>query len=85
MVCNPAVTDENNAILEPLGTIIQAATKVAAAGKAVAITGCGPMGLMAVAVFKKMGARKIFCVEINAYRAEAAKKMGADLVLNPMY
>jgi len=84
MVCNPAVTDENNAILEPLGTIIQAATKVVATGKTVAITGCGPMGLMAVAVFKKMGARKIFCVEINAYRAEAAKKMGADLVLNPM-
>jgi len=84
MICNPNVAEQNNAILEPLGTVVQAATKVAAAGKNVAITGCGPMGLMAVAVLKKMGARKVLCAEVNAYRAEAAMKMGADRVLNPM-
>ncbi len=83
VVCNPNVSDVNNALLEPLGTVVQAATKVAAAGKIVAIPGCGPMGLMAVAVFKKMGARKVICAEVNDYRAEAARKMGADLVLNP--
>lgn len=83
IVCNPAVSDENNAILEPLGTVVQAATKVAAAGKTVAVTGCGPMGLMAVAVFKKMGARQVICAEINAMRAEAGRKMGADQILDP--
>ena len=44
MVCSPDVSEQNNAILEPLGTVVQAATKVAAAGKTVAVTGCGPMG-----------------------------------------
>lgn len=83
MVCSPDVSEQNNAILEPLGTVVQAATKVAAAGKTVAVTGCGPMGLMAVAVMKKMGARKLICSEINAYRAGAAMKMGADLVIDP--
>ena len=83
VVCNPEVSDVNNALLEPLGTVVLAATKVAPAGKIVAIPGCGPMGLMAVAVFKKMGARKVICAEVNAYRAEAARKMGADMVLNP--
>lgn len=80
---DPNVSDENNAILEPLGTAVLAATKVAAAGKTVAITGCGPIGLMSAAIFKKMGAKKVICVELNEYRAEAAKKMGADIVLNP--
>lgn len=83
MVCNPNVSEKNNAILEPLGTVVQAATKVAAAGKTVAVTGCGPMGLMSIAVMKKMGAKKVICSEINAYRADAAMKMGADLVIDP--
>lgn len=82
-VCNPAVSKENNALLEPLGVAVHAATKIAMGGKTVAITGCGPLGLMAVAVARKLGAGKIICVEINSYRKEAAYKMGADMVLDP--
>lgn len=83
-VCNPAVSEENNAMLEPLGVAVHAATKVELGGKIVAITGCGPIGLMAATVAKKLGAAKVICVEPNSYRAEAAYKMGADLVLNPI-
>lgn len=83
-VCNPLVSEENNAMLEPLGVAVHAATKCEIGGKTVAIVGCGPIGLMAVAVVKKMGARKIICVEPNEYRAKAAYEMGADLVVNPL-
>ena len=84
MLCNPLVSDENNAMLEPLGTAIHAATKCEVGGKTVAIVGCGPIGLMAIAVVKKMGAGKIIGVEPNAYRAKVADKMGADLIVDPL-
>jgi len=82
-VCNPAVSEKSNAILEPLGVAVHAATKVGIAGKTVTIIGCGPIGLMATTVAKKLGAKKVICVEPNSYRAEAAYKMGAELVLDP--
>lgn len=82
--CNPAVSEENNAMLEPLGVAVHAASKVELGGKSVAVTGCGPIGLMAVTVAKRLGASRVICSEPNSYRAEAAAKMGADLVLNPM-
>lgn len=84
-VCNPDILEVNNAMLEPLGVAVHAATKVSLAGKTVVITGCGPIGLMAATVAKKLGSSKVICVEPNDYRAEAAYKMGADLVLNPFH
>ena len=84
IVCNPSVSEENNAMLEPLGTAVYAATKCAIAGKTIAVVGCGPIGLMATAIVKKMGAGKIICVEPNEYRAKVAHQMGADLVVNPL-
>ena len=83
-VCNPEIPIKNNAMLEPLGVAVHAATKAEISGNIVAVLGCGPIGIMATAVAKKMGARKVICIEPNAYRAEAAAKAGADLVLNPM-
>ncbi|MEA4815385.1 MAG: L-threonine 3-dehydrogenase [Lachnospiraceae bacterium] len=83
-VCNPKISPKNNAMLEPLGVAVHAATKVEISGNIVVVLGCGPIGLMATSVVKMMGARKVICVEPNAYRAETAAKMGADIILNPM-
>ena len=54
------------------------------AGKTVAVLGCGPIGLMAIAVAKTLGAEKVFATAggLNFTRMELAKKMGADLVLS---
>ncbi|RMF69037.1 MAG: hypothetical protein D6743_02560 [Calditrichaeota bacterium] len=52
------------------------------AGKIVAVTGCGPVGLFAVGIARISGATKIFATDVNPYRLEIAKKMGADFVLN---
>jgi len=82
VVC-PLISEENNALLEPLGVAVNAATKCEIGGKTVAIVGCGPIGIMAAAVVKKMGASKIICVELNEYRTKAVYSMGADLVVNP--
>lgn len=84
ILCNPDLPIEVNALLEPLGIAVHAASKVEIAGKTVAIVGCGPIGLMAVAVAKKMGAGRIVAVETNGYRANTALKMGADITVNPL-
>jgi threonine 3-dehydrogenase len=75
-------------IQEPLGNAVQAALPKDniedVAGKNVAILGCGPIGLMAIAVVKKLGATKIFATAggLNKVRMKLATKMGADLVLS---
>src|SRR5207249_2271054 len=48
----------------------------------VLITGAGPIGIMAMAVVKHAGARFIVITDVNEYRLDLAKKMGATLVLN---
>lgn len=70
-------------VMEPLGNAIHTVLASEIAGNSVLITGCGPIGLMAIAVCKICGATKIIATEINEYRLHLAKKMGADLTLNP--
>jgi threonine 3-dehydrogenase len=75
-------------IQEPLGNAVQTALPKDhvedIAGKNVAVLGCGPIGLMAVAVVKELGAAKVIATAggLNKVRMELAKKMGADLVLS---
>ena len=75
-------------IQEPLGNAVQTALPKDhvedIAGKNVAVFGCGPIGLMAVAVVKELGAAKVIATAggLNKVRMELAGKMGADLVLS---
>lgn len=75
-------------IQEPLGNAVQTVLpkdNVAdIAGKKVAVLGCGPIGLMAIALLKTLGASQIFATAggSNKVRLELATKMGADKVLN---
>jgi len=70
-------------VMEPLGNAIHTALAGEIAGNTVLITGCGPIGLMSIAVCRLSGATNIIATEINDFRIQLAKKLGADLVLNP--
>jgi threonine 3-dehydrogenase len=74
-------------IQEPLGNAVHSLLPEAnledLAGGTVLITGCGPIGLLSIAVARKLGARRIFATEVNPLRASLAKKMGADHVIDP--
>jgi len=76
------------AIQEPLGnavhTIYPRDEVEPVAGKTVLVTGCGPIGLMSIAVLDVAGARKIFATEISQYRLKFAERMGADVIINPL-
>ena len=85
---DPSLDPTLASIQEPLGNAVHAVLPndhiEDIAGKTVAVLGCGPIGLMAVAIAKTLGASKVFTTAggRNLVRMELAKKMGADLVLS---
>ncbi len=80
---DPAIPEHYAAILDPLGNAVHTVLAGPIAGRAVLVTGCGPIGLMAIAVAKACGSSAVFATEVNPRRREMAKKMGADVVLDP--
>jgi len=80
---DPAIPEHYGAILDPLGNAVHTVLAGASAGQTVLVTGCGPIGLMSVAVAKACGSSTVFATETNENRRVMAKKMGADVVLNP--
>ena len=75
---DPAVT----ALQEPMGNAVHAAFAEPIEGRTVAVTGCGPIGLCAVAVAKAAGASLVVATDVEPYRLEMAGRMGADLAID---
>lgn len=69
------------AVQEPLGNAMHAAGHFPLQGESVAVFGCGPIGMFAIAIAKAHGARKIIAVDINPMRLGIAEKLGAVPVL----
>jgi threonine 3-dehydrogenase len=80
---DPAIPEHYGAILDPLGNAVHTVLAGPIAGQTVLVTGCGPIGLMSIAVAKACGSSTVFATETNEQRRTMAKKMGADVVLNP--
>jgi threonine 3-dehydrogenase len=69
---------------DALGNAVHTVLAGPVEGRTVLVTGMGPIGLFSVAVAKAMGASKVYATEVSRYRADLAKKLGADLVLDPL-
>jgi threonine 3-dehydrogenase len=80
---DPAIPQEYASILDPLGNAVHTVLAGEIAAKTVAITGCGPIGLFAIAVARAVGATTVFAVEVNEYRRKIATQMKADYALDP--
>ncbi len=80
--CNPNVPDELYAIFDPLGNATHTALSYDMLGEDVLITGAGPIGIMAAAIAKFSGARHVIVTDMNPYRLELAKKLGATETVN---
>ncbi len=81
-VMDPSIPEEIAAIQDPVGNAVHAALIDEIVGNNVLITGCGPIGLAAVAICRFAGARKIFATDVNQYRLDLARKLGADFAYN---
>jgi threonine 3-dehydrogenase len=77
-----SVSDNEASILDPFGNAAHTALSFDMVGEDVLITGAGPVGIMAVAIAQHVGARHIVITDVNDYRLDIAKKMGASLALN---
>jgi len=77
-----AIDDDIAAILDPLGNAVHTSLAFDVVGEDVLITGAGPIGVMAAAIVRFVGARHVVVTDINDYRLELARKMGATLALN---
>ncbi len=76
------ISDDMAAILDPLGNATHTALSFDLVGEDVLITGAGPIGVMAVAIARYAGARHIVITDVNDYRLDLARKMGASRALN---
>ncbi len=76
------VPDQIAAFFDPLGNAVHTALSFDVVGEDVLITGAGPIGIMAVPICKHIGARHVVITDVNEYRLDLAKKMGATLAVN---
>ncbi len=80
--CDPSIREELFSCFDPLGNAVHTALSFDMVGEDVLITGAGPIGAMAAAVCRHVGARHVVVTDVNEYRLELAKKLGASCIIN---
>ena len=80
--CDPNIPREVLCCFDPLGNATHTALSFNVLGEDVLITGAGPIGCMAAAIAKHAGARYVVVTDVNPYRLDLAKRMGATLVVD---
>lgn len=76
------IGDEIAAIFDPFGNAVHSALSFSLVGEDVLITGAGPIGVMSIAVVRHAGARFVVVTDVNPYRLEMAREMGATRVVD---
>jgi threonine 3-dehydrogenase len=76
------ISDDLAAIFDPFGNAVHTALSFDLVGEDVLITGAGPIGIMAAAVAQHVGARHVVITDVNEYRLDLARKMGASRAVN---
>ena len=78
------IDDDISSCFDPLGNAVHTALSFDLVGEDILITGAGPIGVMATAICRHVGARHITVSDINPYRLELAREAGANRVVNPL-
>lgn len=76
------IPDELAAIFDPFGNAVHTALSFDLVGEDVLVSGAGPIGIMAAAVCKHVGARNVVITDVNEYRLDLARKMGVTRAVN---
>jgi threonine 3-dehydrogenase len=82
-VHDPKIPRDVQSIFDPFGNAVHTALQFDVLGEDVLVTGAGPIGVMGAAVAKHAGARYVVVTDLNPYRLELARKMGADVAVDP--
>jgi threonine 3-dehydrogenase len=81
-VHDPQIPRDVQAIFDPFGNAVHTALQFDVLGEDVLITGAGPIGVMAARIVRHAGARHVVVTDVNPFRLELARKMGATLTVN---
>ncbi len=76
------ISDDLASIFDPFGNAVHTALSFDLVGEDVLVSGAGPIGVMAAAVAKHVGARNVVITDVNEYRLELARKMGVTRAVN---
>ncbi|MFO0868751.1 MAG: L-threonine 3-dehydrogenase [Pirellulales bacterium] len=79
----PGIDLEVASIFDPFGNAVHTALSFDLLGEDVLVTGAGPIGIMAAAVARHAGARFVVVTDVNPYRLELARRLGATLAVDP--
>jgi threonine 3-dehydrogenase len=81
---NPGIPEDVISTFDPLGNAVHTALSWNLVAEDVLITGAGPIGCMAAAICRFAGARHVVVTDVNPWRLELAKKLGATRTVNVM-
>src|SRR5260221_8451681 len=81
-VHDPSIPRDVQAIFDPFGNAVHTALSFEVLGEDVLVTGAGPIGVMATKVVRHAGARHVVVTDVNPYRLDLARKMGATRAIN---
>src|SRR5699024_137238 len=81
-VHHDGIDPDLGAVFDPLGNAVHTTLSFPLAGEDVVITGAGPIGVMAAAIARHVGARRVAVTDLSDARLELAKGAGADLLVN---
>jgi len=81
-VCDPNISHDILSIMDPLGNAAHTALSFNVLGEDVLITGAGPIGLMAIPIIRRAGARHIVVTDVNPMRLKMAKQLGATTAVD---
>jgi threonine 3-dehydrogenase len=79
---DPQIPRDVQAIFDPFGNAVHTALQFDVLGEDVLITGAGPIGVMAARIVRHAGARHVVVTDVNPFRLELARKMGATLAID---
>jgi threonine 3-dehydrogenase len=79
----PGIDEESAAIFDPFGNAVHTALSFPVLGEDVLVTGAGPIGCMAAAIVRHAGARHVVVTDVNQYRLDLARRMGASVAVDP--
>jgi len=80
--CDPAIPQDVLSCFDPFGNAAHSALSFPVLGEDVLITGAGPIGCMATAIARHAGARHVVTTDVNPYRLELARRMGASVTVD---
>jgi threonine 3-dehydrogenase len=78
----PGIDLDVASIFDPFGNAVHTALSFPVLGEDVLITGAGPIGLMAIPIARHAGARHVVITDLNPYRLDLARKLGATLAVD---